>query len=108
MPPSMTSGSVVPGADPWASAEPSTDELLAALPDRLGPIPRSRAFKIRLAFCAATLLALLLVYVALVVAASYGLWSHFATPGRAPSPPPGLAPAPSSVALPLICWLTGP
>src|SRR3954469_16324365 len=79
MPPSISPASVAPPVEPGASAGPTTEELLAALPDHLGPIPRSRAFRIRLAICSAVLLALMLVYVALLAVTSYGLWSHFAS-----------------------------
>jgi Zn-dependent protease with chaperone function len=94
MPSSVDAGSVVLRVEPGETAELSTEDLLLALPDCLGPMPRSRAFRIRLAFCAATLLALLMVYVTLVMVASYGLWSHLASPGvvaaahrLVPSPP---------------------
>jgi Zn-dependent protease with chaperone function len=55
------------------------DELLAALPDRIEPVRRSWAFRLRLALAVLTLLTVLVVYVALVVITSYGVWSHFAS-----------------------------
>src|SRR3954453_14193236 len=79
MPPSISPASVAPPVEPGASAGPTAEELLAALPDHLGPIPRSRAFRIRLATCSAVLLALLLIYVALLAPTSYGIWAHFAS-----------------------------
>jgi Zn-dependent protease with chaperone function len=56
------------------------DELAAALPVRIEPVRRPRAFRLRLVLAALTLLLVLAVYVVLVVVLSYGLWSHFAGP----------------------------
>jgi len=81
------STSLAPGV-PGRSAAPATrsdaptlDALLAALPSRIEPIRRSRAFRVRLALAAVTLLLVLTVYVALIVVMSYGVWTHFVSPG---------------------------
>jgi Zn-dependent protease with chaperone function len=54
-------------------------ELLAALPEKIEPVRRSRAFWLRLLLGVFVLLSLLVVYVALVVITSYGAWSHLAS-----------------------------
>ncbi|MGE3819983.1 MAG: M48 family metallopeptidase [Isosphaeraceae bacterium] len=80
MSPPIVNGSILPREPSPATAEPSIEDLLAALPERLERIPCSRAFRIRLALCALVLIALLLAYLGLVVVTSYGLWSHVASP----------------------------
>ncbi len=59
----------------------ATDDLVSALPERIEPVRRSRAFRLRLALAATTLLVVLAVYLALIVVTSYGVWSHLASPG---------------------------
>lgn len=57
----------------------STDELLAALPDRIERVQRSWGFRLRLTAALAVLLAIVVVYLGLLVVTSYGLWSHWAS-----------------------------
>jgi Zn-dependent protease with chaperone function len=69
-----------PAPPPPASAGGLTlDELLAALPERIEPVQRCWAFRLRLTVALITLLAVLAVYVGLVVVTSYGVWCHFAS-----------------------------
>jgi Zn-dependent protease with chaperone function len=63
------------------SGDSDLDALLAGLPDRIEPVRRSWAFRLRLALAVLTLLTVLAVYVALVVVTSYGVWSHIASEG---------------------------
>jgi Zn-dependent protease with chaperone function len=82
----LAPGIPVLSAAPTATAtaqrvDPTTDDLLAALPTRIEPVRRSRAFCLRLALAGFTLLVVLTLYVALVVITSYGIWSHLASPG---------------------------
>jgi hypothetical protein len=53
------------------------NDLLAALPQEIEPVPRSRRFWFRLVLALIVLLSLLVVYITLVVITSYGVWSLF-------------------------------
>jgi Zn-dependent protease with chaperone function len=75
---SLVPGVSVPHAAPVVPTEaPAPDDLLSALPGRIEPVRRSRAYRFRLALAALTLLLVLIIYLALVVITSYGVWSHF-------------------------------
>jgi len=79
---SLAPGVSSPQAAPATRSDaPTLDDLLAALPVRIEPIRRSRAFRVRLALAAFTLMLVLTVYIALIVVMSYGVWSHFTSPG---------------------------
>src|SRR5690242_6241972 len=82
MSPSFVPAAPGPCTAPWASSGvPAPDELPAALPGWIEPVRRSRAFRVRLAVAALTLLVVLTIYPALVVLTSYGVWCHAASPG---------------------------
>jgi Zn-dependent protease with chaperone function len=72
--PGVSGPCAAPAVSPVA---PTLDDLLAALPERIEPVRRSRAFRLRLALAVLTLLLVLSIYLALVVITSYGVWSHF-------------------------------
>jgi Zn-dependent protease with chaperone function len=61
------------------AAAPTLDDLLAGLPERIEPIRRPWAYRVRLAVALGTLLAVLALYIGLVVVTSYGVWSHLAS-----------------------------
>jgi Zn-dependent protease with chaperone function len=71
----------MPAAPAIHSPTPAADDLIAALPERIEPVRRSRTFRLRLALAAMTLLMVLAIYLALIVVTSYGIWSHLASPG---------------------------
>ncbi len=78
---SLAPGVPGPLAAPVTRSDALTlDDLLAALPSRIEPIRRSRAFHVRLALAGFALLLVLTVYVTLIVVTSYGVWSHFTSP----------------------------
>jgi Zn-dependent protease with chaperone function len=75
---SLVPGVSVPHAGPTVPPETLVpDDLISALPDRIEPVRRSRAYRLRLAMAALALLLVLIIYAALVVITSYGVWSHF-------------------------------
>lgn len=75
----LVPGVSAPHAGPTVPGPPVPDDLISALPDRIELVRRSRAYRLRLAMATLVLLLVLLVYAALVVITSYGVWSHLAT-----------------------------